>query len=91
MLFIVVCNIVSLAMQNPLLDQTSQLVSVLNALDLVFLSLFSAEAVIRTIALGFVLHPYSYLRDPWNALDFIILVLGCVLQRLFPGLVQLWS
>jgi hypothetical protein len=35
---------------------------------------FTAELVIRVVALGFALHKYSYLRDPWNWLDLIVVL-----------------
>ena len=79
MLVIVLGNCVSLAIYNPLTPDTSPTNAVLAVFDYVFLSLFTLEAVIRIIAMGMMLHPYSYLRDPWNVLDFVVLVLGCAL------------
>ena len=38
--------------------------------------LFFAEAVIKIIVKGFVLHKYAYLRDPFNILDFVIALSG---------------
>ena len=46
--------------------------------ELYFLAIFTAEAVIKIVALGFVLHPGSYLRSPWNLLDFVVVVTGLV-------------
>jgi hypothetical protein len=39
---------------------------------------FTYECIIKIFALGLVGHRLSYLRDPWNTFDFIILVSGCV-------------
>ena len=39
-----------------------------------FTAIFTVELVLRVMALGFVLHRYSYLRDPWNWLDFIVVL-----------------
>lgn len=41
-----------------------------------FLSLFSAEAVIKVVALGLVMAPHTYLRDGWNWLDIVVVALG---------------
>jgi len=38
--------------------------------------IFTAEVVLRLVAMGVVRRPYSYFRDAWNVLDFIIVVLG---------------
>ena len=32
------------------------------------------EAIMKIIVKGFVLHKNSYLRDPWNVLDLIIVI-----------------
>ncbi|GBM85171.1 Voltage-dependent calcium channel type D subunit alpha-1, partial [Araneus ventricosus] len=32
----------------------------------------------KIIAYGFVLHPGAYLRNTWNLLDFVIVVIGVV-------------
>ena len=53
--------------------------------DFVFTVLFAAELAIKVVAHGLVLHPGSYLRDPWNVLDGVIVVLGIV-SRAAEGL-----
>ena len=35
--------------------------------------------MMKVVAYGFVLHPGAYLHNGWNILDFIIVVVGCVL------------
>jgi hypothetical protein len=42
--------------------------------DSAFTYIFIAECVFNIIALGFVFHKNSYLQDPWNILDFFIVV-----------------
>ena len=32
--------------------------------------------ILKTIALGFVFEPFTYLRDPWNILDFVVVTTG---------------
>ena len=42
----------------------------------VLTSLFLLESIIKIIAMGFVVHHLSYLRDSWNLVDFIIVLTG---------------
>lgn len=48
----------------------------------VFTVLFIIEFILKVIAYGFVLEPYSYLRDAWNWLDFIVVISSLI--NLFP-------
>ena len=38
--------------------------------------IFAGEALLKIIAMGFVLHPGAYLRNGWNILDFSIVLIG---------------
>jgi hypothetical protein len=38
--------------------------------------IFTTECIMRIIALGFIMHPSSYLRNSWNILDFTIVMIG---------------
>lgn len=59
------------------LDQEVKVVTQNSAtIDNVFLIIYTLEMVLKVIAQGFVMRPYSYLRDGWNILDFIVVVLG---------------
>lgn len=42
----------------------------------IFLAIYTAEMVIKTISKGFILNKYTYLRNPWNWLDFIVITSG---------------
>lgn len=44
--------------------------------ELFFTVAFTFEAVTRIIALGFVMHPGSYLRNGWNWLDWVVVVMS---------------
>ena len=44
--------------------------------DIIFNILFMIETVIKIIAWGFILDSGSYLRDGWNWLDFIVVLVG---------------
>ncbi len=56
----------SLKLHNRTLDFIS------NALTILFL----VEAIVKIIAMGFVFHKRAYLRDPWNVMDFTIVMFG---------------
>ena len=55
---------------------------VLARLDLAFVFLFTIEAALKIVVMGFAFHPGAYLRNAWNVLDFFIVVVGLVLWRL---------
>jgi len=40
----------------------------------IFAVLFTLEALIKIVAMGFILAKNTYLRDPWNALDFAVVI-----------------
>ena len=47
-------------------------------LEIYFLAIFTVEAVLKIVPLGFLFHPGSYLRSPWNILDFVVVISGLV-------------
>lgn len=65
-------NSIVLAAEDPAAEKNT----FLETLDYAFLTIFSIEMVLKIIAMGFVMRPYSYLRDPWNILDFLVVILG---------------
>jgi voltage-dependent calcium channel L type alpha-1D len=55
--------------------------------DNIFTIYYIAEAVFKILAFGFIVHKRSYLRDPWNVIDFIVVVIGIIsLVPNFPNL-----
>jgi len=44
----------------------------------VFVVIFTLEAIMKVVAYGFVFHPGAYLRNGWNVLDFVIVIVGSV-------------
>jgi hypothetical protein len=46
------------------------------ALRYVFTAIYTLEMVCKIIGLGFFQHECAYLREPWNWLDFIVVILG---------------
>ncbi|KAL3218382.1 hypothetical protein MRX96_031572 [Rhipicephalus microplus] len=43
-----------------------------------FLGIFCVEALLKIVALGFILHRGAYLRNIWNIMDFVVVVTGFV-------------
>uniref|UniRef100_A0A158QEI6 EF-hand domain-containing protein n=1 Tax=Hymenolepis diminuta TaxID=6216 RepID=A0A158QEI6_HYMDI len=43
-----------------------------------FLGIFTCEAILKIIALGFLLQPGAYLRNVWNLLDFTVVITGYI-------------
>ena len=39
---------------------------------------FIVEAALKIITMGFTMGPHTYLRDPWNVLDFLIVVFSII-------------
>jgi voltage-dependent calcium channel L type alpha-1C/voltage-dependent calcium channel L type alpha-1D len=44
----------------------------------IFTLIFTMEAILRIIAMGFFKHKNSYLKDPWNWLDFTVVCIGVI-------------
>jgi len=71
-LVVIVINCVFLA-----LDQENQLISENSSMiDLGFLIIYTGEMILKIIAMGFFMRAHSYLRDAWNILDFMVVILG---------------
>lgn len=41
-----------------------------------FLIIYTGEMILKIIAMGFFMRAHSYLRDAWNILDFMVVILG---------------
>ena len=80
----IIANCVVLAMEEHLPggDRTPLAVQ-LEVTEPYFLAIFCVEASVKILALGFCLHPGSYLRNVWNIMDFIVVVTGII--TLFPS------
>ncbi|ESO94539.1 hypothetical protein LOTGIDRAFT_118343 [Lottia gigantea] len=58
-------------------------------LEYIFLAIYVVEMLIKVTARGFIIDKYTYLRDGWNWLDFIVIVLAFVtilIQLIYPDL-----
>eukprot|EP00754_Rhynchopus_humris_P041315 Rhum_TRINITY_DN24898_c0_g1::Rhum_TRINITY_DN24898_c0_g1_i1::g.180453::m.180453 len=81
-LVIIALNALALVLDDPLLDGVSWLDTFTTVSEITFQVLFTIEMLLKILALGFVLHPGSYLRTYpapfWNRLDFVIVVAGYI-------------
>ncbi|EKX44430.1 hypothetical protein GUITHDRAFT_72189, partial [Guillardia theta CCMP2712] len=90
----IILNCILLVLDDPRIFYTrlgdcsswSNVQPLLQVTEYLFTCLFSMEMVIKIIARGFVLHKHAYLRDPWNWIDFVVVI--CSLISLVPGLIQ---
>ncbi|XP_065346993.1 voltage-dependent calcium channel type A subunit alpha-1 isoform X9 [Cloeon dipterum] len=82
-LLTIIANCIVLALEEhlPNGDRTI-LAQKLELTEPYFLGIFCVEASLKILALGFVLHPRSYLRNIWNMMDFVVVVTGFI--TLFP-------
>ncbi|XP_061720824.1 sodium channel protein 60E isoform X2 [Cydia pomonella] len=53
--------------------------------EYIFLAIYTLEMIIKCIAKGFILNKYTYLRNPWNWLDFVVITSGYATIRLDLG------
>ncbi|XP_076351266.1 muscle calcium channel subunit alpha-1-like isoform X2 [Tachypleus tridentatus] len=78
-LLTIFANCVALAVYTPYPNSDSNHINqFLEKIEYVFLVIFTVECVLKIIAYGFLFHPGAYLRNAWNILDFIIVVIGVI-------------
>uniref|UniRef100_A0A915PYJ4 Voltage-dependent L-type calcium channel subunit alpha n=1 Tax=Setaria digitata TaxID=48799 RepID=A0A915PYJ4_9BILA len=78
-LLMICANCIALAVYQPYPAQDSDTKNIiLEQIEYLFIVVFTIECVLKVIALGFLFHPGAYLRNAWNILDFIIVVIGLV-------------
>ena len=59
-------------------DSTTKYNQVLDTFDLVFTGIYTAEALMKILSIGLIMHKKAYLRDPWNVFDILILILSWI-------------
>jgi hypothetical protein len=57
-------------------EDSSKINKVLEMINQILTIIFCVEALIKIIAMGFFVGQRSYLRKPWNVIDFIIVIAG---------------
>ena len=59
-------------------DNETEYNQFLELLGSIFTTMFAIECVIKIIAHGFVVHKNAYLRDKWNWIDFLVVIVGVI-------------
>ncbi|KAL0121136.1 hypothetical protein PUN28_008671 [Cardiocondyla obscurior] len=78
-LLTIIANCVVLALEEHLPKQDKTVLAQnLESTEVYFLAIFCVEASLKILALGFVLHRGSYLRNIWNIMDFFVVVTGII-------------
>lgn len=72
---LIAANCVMLALFNPTAPPNSRMASQLETTELAFNIVFTVEMVLRIVSLGSV---YSYLSNPWNLFDAVMVLAGYV-------------
>ena len=74
-LFLIIVSTITLALDSPLEDPNGSLTIILKYVDYGMTLVFTLEALIKIISFGFLFNgESSYLRNPWNLLDFLIVL-----------------
>ncbi|XP_055302530.1 sodium channel protein para isoform X18 [Sitodiplosis mosellana] len=53
--------------------------------EVVFTGIYTFESAVKVMARGFILSPFTYLRDAWNWLDFVVITLAYVTMGIDLG------
>ncbi|XP_073448397.1 voltage-dependent L-type calcium channel subunit alpha-1D isoform X6 [Aquarana catesbeiana] len=70
-------NCVALAVYIPFPEDDSNSTNHnLEKVEYAFLIIFTIETFLKIIAYGLVMHPSAYVRNGWNLLDFVIVIVG---------------
>lgn len=78
-ILLIILSTLTLAFEEPLQDPESDKIRVIKLIDVVMTCVFTLEALLKIIALGFLFNKkHSYLRNSWNVLDFCIVVFALV-------------
>ncbi|KRX25280.1 Voltage-dependent calcium channel type D subunit alpha-1 [Trichinella nelsoni] len=78
-LCMICANCIALAVYQPFpAHDSDRKNAVLEQVEYIFIVVFTIECVMKVIAYGFLFHPGAYLRNGWNLLDFLIVVIGLI-------------
>ena len=76
-LIAIIANCILMAINSQLpLDDMNNMNRTVEKAETYLLGIFCLEMILNIITMGFILHPGSYLRNPWNILDFVVVVTG---------------
>lgn len=83
-LTLIIISTITLALETPLDDPDGDKIMILEKIDLFMTIVFTFEMTVKIIAWGFMFAGKgSYIREPWNILDFLIV--GSALLGIIAG------
>ncbi|XP_070632167.1 sodium channel protein type 5 subunit alpha isoform X1 [Bos indicus] len=53
--------------------------------EYIFTAIYTFESLVKILARGFCLHAFTFLRDPWNWLDFSVIIMAYVSENIKLG------
>jgi hypothetical protein len=77
-MYVIGISLVLLAVDTPVPALSPYEKDVLSTLDIICNLIFIAEMSCKIVAFGFIQHNGAYLRDGWNVLDFMIVVIAVI-------------
>ena len=77
-ILMIIGSSVTLALDNPRNDPTTELSRALRTLDMSWTILFTLEMILKVVAQGFFFSRNPYIRSPWNQLDFTIVTISAL-------------
>ena len=85
---VILASSVTLAIDSPRIDETSDLATTLRSFDHAFLLIFTLEMLIKIVTLGFIGGPNAYCKSGWNLLDMFIVTVSylSLLAEVLPAL-----
>ena len=72
-LLVIITNTILILVSDPRDNN-----SIANTSDSYFLYFYTAEAVLKILGFGFLASEKAYIKDPWNILDFFVVLMGWV-------------
>ena len=85
----ILINMLCMILSSPPPEPGSPLERYLWPIDTVFTSIFIAEFMLKAVACGFMFGENAYLRDSWNQLDFLVVVVSTISLLADLGVLEL--
>lgn len=91
-LLIIIISSIQLALDSPLENPESTKQQTLYIIDVATTAIFALEALLKIIAFGFLFNDRpSYLRSPWNLVDFIIICFSIISLTPLPSELKIFK
>eukprot|EP00613_Pedinella_sp_CCMP2098_P008916 CAMPEP_0171677750 /NCGR_PEP_ID=MMETSP0990-20121206/55239_1 /TAXON_ID=483369 /ORGANISM="non described non described, Strain CCMP2098" /LENGTH=580 /DNA_ID=CAMNT_0012264227 /DNA_START=113 /DNA_END=1852 /DNA_ORIENTATION=+ len=74
----IIISSIMLAAQGPTADKKLPFWVGMAYVDFLFIVIFAVECALKIVVQGFLFCPDAYLKDPWNVLDFVVVLVGWI-------------